>query len=79
MFAYSDLTRHSLQNPTRKSHENNIKPNQINDTNKVEKKKTKNKKEKIELACEDCGETLNVGESRECETKWKVFLSQCLS
>ena len=72
------LTRHSLQNHTRKSHENNIKPNQINDTNKVEKKKTKNKKEKIKLACEDCGETLNIGESRECETKWKLFLSQCL-
>ena len=73
--------RHSLKNHVRKSHEDSIKPKQINDTDKVEKKKTKTKiidKEKIKLACEDCGETLNIGESRECETKWKLFLSQCL-
>ena len=57
------------------------KPKKVDDTNKVEKKKTKYKKiekEKMKLACEDCGETLNIGESRECETKWKLFLSQCL-
>ena len=69
--------RHTLRNHIRKSHEDSIKPNQINDTNKVEKKKTKTKKEKRKLACEDCGETLNIGESRECEIKWKKFLSQC--
>ena len=72
--------RHTLKNHMRITHENS-KPNQINDTNKVEKNKTKTKKiekEKIKLACEDCGETLNIGESRECETKWKLFLSQCL-
>ena len=56
-------------------------PKQINDTKKIEIMKTKTKKiqrEKIKLACENCEETLNIGESRECETKWKLFLSQCL-
>ena len=43
--------RHTLKNHIRKSHEDSIKPNQINDTNKAEKKKTKTKtgKEKRKL------------------------------
>ena len=50
----------------------------INYTLQVKKKLAMLIKKRKKIACEDCGETLNIGESRECETKWKLFLSQCL-
>ena len=50
---------------------------QINYTYPLKKTINDTEKEKRKLVCEDCGETLNIGESRECEIKWKNFLSQC--
>ena len=72
----SFVTLSSLRNHLKHIHEA-LMP-QINYTYQVKKKNDKANKEKKKIACEDCGETLNIGESRECETKWKLFLSQCL-
>ena len=72
----SFVTFVSLKNHLKHIHEALLP--QINYTYQVKKKNVNANIEKKKIACKDCGETLNIGESRECETKWKLFLSQCL-
>ena len=76
-YIYSDsfVTLFSLKNHLKHIHAA-LMP-EINYTYQVKKKNGNADKEKKKIACEDCGEILNIGESRECEIKWKKFLSQC--